>query len=73
MLMGPTGDAFVGTAVETPIRASVRLTVRKDKPYVKTPHFESRVVEEHGDKYYTTTGVEAGESRRSSECCLPAC
>ncbi|KIJ19586.1 formamidase [Paxillus involutus ATCC 200175] len=32
-----------GTAIETPMDVSVRLTVRKDRPYTKTPHFSTTV------------------------------
>ncbi|KAF8520013.1 Formamidase [Hysterangium stoloniferum] len=50
-----------GTAIETPITASVRLTVLKNKPYVKTPHFDTAsapsVSHVPGEEYYTTTGV----------------
>lgn len=64
------GDGEVcGTAIETPIIITLRLTVVKDMPYVKTPHF---LVPPSQDKtslfpspssigdmgYYTTTGVE---------------
>ncbi|KAH8111578.1 Formamidase [Phellopilus nigrolimitatus] len=52
------GDGEVcGTAIETPIKVAVRLTVLKDKPYVKTPHFRTHVGKESGDEYYCTTGV----------------
>jgi len=55
------GDGEVcGTAIETPINVSLRFTVLKDKPYVKTPHFKARVTPyegENGDEYYCTTGV----------------
>lgn len=57
------GDGEVcGTAIETPITITLRLTVVKGMPYVKTPHF--LVPPEHpfssiGDAgYYATTGVE---------------
>ncbi|KAI5115174.1 hypothetical protein M0805_002283 [Coniferiporia weirii] len=51
-----------GTAIETPITVTVRLTVIKDKPYVKTPHFRTRIAQldkssKDGDEYYCTTGV----------------
>jgi len=55
------GDGEVcGTAIETPMKVSVRLTVLKNKPYVKTPHFSAHVVPHdkvNGDEYYCTTGV----------------
>ncbi|THH06573.1 hypothetical protein EW145_g4000 [Phellinidium pouzarii] len=51
-----------GTAIETPIKVTVRLTVVKDKSYVKTPHYQTHVVprsngSDAGDEYYCTTGV----------------
>lgn len=37
---------------------TVRLTVRKDRPYTKTPHFRTSAVKaESGEEYYCTTGV----------------
>ncbi|KAI9642396.1 hypothetical protein NHQ30_009200 [Ciborinia camelliae] len=34
------GDGEVcGTAIETPMKATIRLTVEKDKPWVQSPHF----------------------------------
>ncbi|TFK71841.1 Acetamidase/Formamidase [Pluteus cervinus] len=34
------GDGEVcGTAIETPMEVTIRLTVRKDRPYTTTPHF----------------------------------
>lgn len=39
---------------------SVRLTVRKDRPYTKTPHFSTPKVDgPGGEEYYCTTGVDA--------------
>ena len=65
------GDGEVcGTAIETPIIITLRLTVVKDMPYVKTPHFSVPPSQDKtslfpspsssiGDMgYYTTTGVE---------------
>ncbi|EIW78025.1 Formamidase [Coniophora puteana RWD-64-598 SS2] len=54
------GDGEVaGTAIETSMKVKVRLTVRKDKPYVNTPHFVSRTAERGAEMgYYTTTGVD---------------
>ncbi|KAG9312416.1 hypothetical protein JVU11DRAFT_6797 [Chiua virens] len=38
------GDGEVcGSAIETSMEVTVRLTVRKDKPYTKTPHFRTTV------------------------------
>ncbi|KAJ7654220.1 hypothetical protein B0H17DRAFT_1163540 [Mycena rosella] len=47
-----------GTAIETPMKVSVRLTVRKDRPYTKTPHFSTPKISEN-EEYYCTTGVDA--------------
>ncbi|KAJ6517146.1 Formamidase [Mycena vulgaris] len=53
------GDGEVcGTAIETPMKVSVRLTVRKDRPYTKTPHFSTPKVSQD-EEYYCTTGVDA--------------
>jgi acetamidase/formamidase len=47
-----------GTAIETPIKATFRFTVRKDMRYVKTPHFKTPPVRlNEGEEYYCTTGV----------------
>ncbi|KAJ7040579.1 Formamidase [Mycena alexandri] len=48
-----------GTAIETPMNVSVRLTVRKDRPYTKTPHFTTPKVNIQDEGYYCTTGVDA--------------
>lgn len=55
-----------GTAIETPIKVSVRLTILKGKQYVKTPHFQARVQGfgtsgESREEYYCTTGIGPGE------------
>ena len=48
-----------GTAIETLMKTKFRLTVRKDKPYTKTPHFKTaRVPGADEEEYYCTTGVE---------------
>ncbi|KAJ6632244.1 Formamidase [Mycena sp. CBHHK59/15] len=53
------GDGEVcGTAIETPMTVSVRLTVRKDRPYTKTPHFTTPKISESED-YYCTTGIDS--------------
>nr|GAT48790.1 predicted protein [Mycena chlorophos] len=50
------GDGEVcGTAIETPMTVSVRLTVRKDRPYTTTPHFTT--IATSSEEFYTTTGV----------------
>ncbi|KAL5521918.1 hypothetical protein ACEPAF_1772 [Sanghuangporus sanghuang] len=64
-----TGDGHAaqgdgGTAIETPIKITLRLTVLKNKkPYVKTPHFQTSKGGSGGasgtsdEEYYCTTGV----------------
>ncbi|RDB21678.1 hypothetical protein Hypma_011213 [Hypsizygus marmoreus] len=47
-----------GTAIETPMKLTVRVTVRKDRPYTKTPHFRTVVGQEDAGDYYATTGIE---------------
>lgn len=43
------GDGEVcGTAIETPMKATLRFTVRKDMPYVTSPHYDTRG-SVHGD------------------------
>ncbi|KAJ3559196.1 hypothetical protein NM688_g484 [Phlebia brevispora] len=52
------GDGEVcGTAIETPMNATVRLTVLKDRPYVKTPHFATNGSTDDPRGSYCTTGV----------------
>lgn len=61
------GDGEVcGTAIETPMKVSVRLSVRKDKPYTKTPHFNTAIKPE--GEYYCTTGIDSDikEATRSA-------
>ncbi|OAX37974.1 Acetamidase/Formamidase [Rhizopogon vinicolor AM-OR11-026] len=64
------GDGEVcGTAIETPMKVTVRLSVRKDKPYTKTPHFSTPVVKHKSEEeYYCTTGVDSDmrEATRSA-------
>lgn len=55
-------DCLAGTAIETPMNVTVRLTVLKDKPYVKTPHFTTRSPHAHDEEFYCTTGVDSGTS-----------
>ncbi|KAJ7589492.1 hypothetical protein C8J56DRAFT_34278 [Mycena floridula] len=51
------GDGEVcGTAIETPMKVEVRLTVT-DRPYTKTPHFKTAPVSLVDEEYYCTTGV----------------
>ncbi|KAH9916665.1 uncharacterized protein B0H18DRAFT_939165 [Fomitopsis serialis] len=61
------GDGEVcGTAIETSVRATVRLTVIKDAArtsVVKTPHFSTAPASKSGavpEEYYCTTGVDPG-------------
>jgi acetamidase/formamidase len=49
----------VGTAIETPIKATLRFTIIKNKPYVKTLHFKTPPVHTtESEEYYCTTGIE---------------
>lgn len=49
-----------GTAIETPMKVTVRLTVVQDTPYVQTPHFTtpSAGSPADGGECYCTTGVD---------------
>ncbi|KAH0835449.1 Formamidase [Lanmaoa asiatica] len=49
------------SAIETSMDVTVRLTVRKDKPYTKTPHFRTATPNVNAEEYYCTTGVDTGE------------
>ncbi|KAJ8597201.1 Acetamidase/Formamidase [Rhizopogon salebrosus TDB-379] len=64
------GDGEVcGTAIETPMKVTVRLLVRKDKPYTKTPHFSTAVARTKSEEeYYCTTGINSDirEATRSA-------
>ncbi|KAG0703401.1 hypothetical protein DFH29DRAFT_916988 [Suillus ampliporus] len=63
------GDGEVcGTAIETPMKVTVRLSVRKDKPYTKTPHFSTVVNTKPEEEYYCTTGIDSDirEATRSA-------
>jgi len=52
------GDGEVcGTAIETPTKATIRLTVHKNKPYVQTPHYRIAKVADESGEFYGTTGV----------------
>ncbi|KAF8625455.1 hypothetical protein AX17_006856 [Amanita inopinata Kibby_2008] len=58
------GDGEVcGSAIETPVTVTVRLSVRKDRPYTKTPHFHTVVEHINGNggpaQYYCTTGIDS--------------
>ncbi|GBE80931.1 Formamidase [Sparassis crispa] len=54
------GDGEVcGTAIETPMKVTVRLTVLKNKPYVKTPHFSIPAYSTSGEEFYCTTGIDS--------------
>ena len=53
---------LLGTAIETPMEVTVRLTVRKDRSCVKTPHFRTiqHSSAQDGDPaHYCTTGVDS--------------
>jgi acetamidase/formamidase len=45
-----------GTAIETSMNVTVRLTVLKDHSHVDAPHFTSSV-SSNSETYYSTTGV----------------
>ncbi|KAH8823203.1 Formamidase [Flagelloscypha sp. PMI_526] len=64
------GDGEVcGTAIETPIRVKVRLTVLKDRPFTATPHFQTRLAGNgDGQEVYGCTGVDSDlrEATRSA-------
>lgn len=57
-----------GTAIETPMEVTVRLTVRKDRPYTKTPHFHTFRPNISNEEHYCTTGIESDirEATRSA-------
>ena len=50
----------VGTAIETPTKVTVRLTVHKDKSYVQTPHYRIAKTADESGEFYGTTGVGPG-------------
>ncbi|KDQ22879.1 hypothetical protein PLEOSDRAFT_1013367, partial [Pleurotus ostreatus PC15] len=52
------GDGGKCCALETPIHVKVRLTIRKDKPYTKTPHYTTTEAVSRED-YYCTTGIDS--------------
>jgi acetamidase/formamidase len=55
------GDGEVcGTAIETPMKARVRLTVEKGKPWVKSPHFVTAPEGNHPTgQEYAALGIDA--------------
>ncbi|VDB98139.1 unnamed protein product [Peniophora sp. CBMAI 1063] len=56
------GDGEVaGSAIEPPIKATLRFTVLKDKKHVKTPHIKTppAPASAAGEEHYITTGVES--------------
>ncbi|KAG2144412.1 uncharacterized protein EDB93DRAFT_1289602 [Suillus bovinus] len=57
-----------GSAIETPMKVTVRLSVRKDKPYTKTPHFSTVTAADTPGEYYCTTGIDSDvrEAMRSA-------
>jgi len=53
------GDGEVcGTAIETPMKATLRLTVEKDKPYITSPHYLTSV--EDGETAESASRASAG-------------
>ncbi|OHE90714.1 formamidase [Colletotrichum orchidophilum] len=52
------GDGEVcGTAIETPMKATLRFTVRKDMPYVTSPHYDTRgSAAQHAQHQHQTQG-----------------
>ncbi|KAH9475076.1 Formamidase [Psilocybe cubensis] len=57
-----------GTAIETPMEVTVRLTVRKDRPFTKTPHFHTVRPNVNNEEHYGTTGIDSDirEATRSA-------
>lgn len=53
-------DRPQGTAIETPTKVTVRLTVVKNKPYVQTPHYRISTTADESGEFYGTTGVASG-------------
>lgn len=60
------GDGEVcGTAIETTMKATIKLTVQKNKPWVKSPHFQTTGVDNAASVLgrnkgeYTTLGIDA--------------
>jgi acetamidase/formamidase len=55
-------DYALGTAIETPMRVTVKLTVLKDQNYLRVPHFSFKEKRSsHGEEpeeYYCITAVE---------------
>lgn len=51
-----------GTAIETPMTVTVRLTVLKDKKHIKTPHYSTPFATDDPKGYYATTGVGPGKN-----------
>lgn len=53
------GDGEVcGTAIETPLKVTVRLTVRKDKSYLSSPHVWTKSIATSKKGYYIVSGIE---------------
>ena len=65
---GVHAKVATGTAIETPMEVTVRLTVRKDRPFTRTPHFQAHRPNVSNDEYYCTTGVDSDirEATRSA-------
>lgn len=50
------------------MKVTVRLTVRKDRSFTKTPHFHATTSGSQNEDYYCTTGIDADirEATRSA-------
>jgi len=50
------------------MEVTVRLTIRKDRPFTKTPHFQTARSSASNDDYYCTTGIDSDirEATRSA-------
>jgi acetamidase/formamidase len=57
----PSNVLCSGTAIETPLKATIRLTVLKGThSHVQSPHFITKSSVPNGEEYYCTTGVASG-------------
>jgi acetamidase/formamidase len=64
-------DDISGTAIETPIKVTVKLTVRNDRPFTRTPHFrfqKSNIMTTSSEEFYCVTGIDSDlrEATRSA-------
>jgi len=69
------GDGEIcGTAIETPMKVTVKLTIRKDRSYTHTPHFlfqnprTSNIRADSPEEFYCVTGIDSDlrEATRSA-------